>query len=184
MSEFLSNETTGEFAMKQVIVNSTILLTTVLLAYPASACDLTKYVFQDQAGNEAVVQSVFECFSYYNKSRESRSLKGCRTLNAVDKAIKRVGKKDDLRLVGARIFMVRYKDTIYTFDKNAVVGVPWYFQSVNGEFEGRSDFKLMGSGWGEKMIADDDTFNFDDDETSRGMAGPLAGTKFTFKRCQ
>ena len=158
-----------------------------LEAYDEYLCDLTKYVFQDQKGNEAVVRKIYDCFGYVDKDDMSRSSPehSCLTLKDVDKADKELGKNSNFRIIGSRNYAVDYQSKTYIWSENAVDGVPWYSQAVESQSFEPSYMNIVKMGAGTKTLTDETPkFIFHDDEMGDERFGPLLGLEFTFKRCQ
>ena len=164
------------------------LISRVFITPALSKCELSKYVFKDQAGNEAVVKSVRECFGWYSKRSGKSSKAACETENAVSPVIKK-NYKNDYRLVGNRIIKISYKGKRYNIAEVVMVGVPWlvYLVVPNSELNlkghkiGRNNFSLVNG---------DIEFDFTDEnevfwgKTAQELFKGLLGVSFTYSRCQ
>jgi len=168
------------------------LISSVFITPALARCELSKYVFKDQKGNEAVVKDVRECFGWDDREVESRSSTNiCQTEKAVDAFIEKHPKRY-LRRFGTRAIIILYNGKHFSIIENAIVGVPWLSYSVEKYTKGDyDDFKISRNVYG--LLSTDSGKKMEFDFTSGsdlGGANPreafseLFKKKFRYARCQ
>lgn len=158
-----------------------------------AACELSKYVLQDQNGEEATVANVRECFGWYDRDSEELSSRNnvCFNESAVERRIKKLSSryKHDVRIVGTRIITISYKGRFHSIVESAVVGSPWLSYEVDPNLR---DFKLeqfKESVGVYSLLGGEIQFDFTP-EASAGFDTPealyksLIGVQFIYKRCR
>jgi len=168
------------------------LISSVFITPALAKCELSKYVFKDQAGNEAVVKEVRECFAWYDREVESRSsTDSCQTEKAVDAFIEKHPKRD-LRRFGTRAITILYKGKYFSIIEDAIVGVPWLSYSVEKYTEGdyndfkisRNVYRLLSTDPGKKMEFDFTSSSDLGGANPREAFSELFKKKFRYARCQ
>jgi len=161
-------------------------------AMAVTRCEILKYVFQDQDGNEAVVKNIKECFGWFNRDIEELSSKkdDCFTEQEAENHIRPQRKKYDTRIVGTRIFTVLYKSRFINISESAVFGSPWLSYEVNPDLRmvNIAAFKTSDKLY-QFLDGGEVKFDFTKDapngfDTPENLYKGLLGTQFIFKRCQ
>ena len=170
------------------------LITSISIAPALAKCDLSKTVFKDQEGVEAVVKDVRECFGWFDREKPSRSSTYiCQTEKVVDAVINKYTKRD-LRFVGERVIKILYKKKYFDIIELAVVGMPWLIysadqanRSINKEYKaGKKEYKAGRNIY--SLLGGEIEFDFTDDaprtwpEPRKAYKG-LFGKKFVYSRC-
>ena len=171
---------------------ATFLISSVFITPALAKCELSKYVFKDQAGKEAVVKDARECFAWYDREVESRSSTNiCQTEKAVDAFIEK-HRDRNLRFVGTRMIKILYKGKYFSIVEDAIVGSPWLFYSVkNFKKSDYKDMKVSRNVYGIISTEPDEEISFDFSTNAVGWATPreefiglLFGVSFEYSRCQ
>src|SRR5689334_3199044 len=89
-------------------------------ALAAPYCDLTRAVFADQQGNEAVVQKVYECWGYFSSGDMTAPIaSSCLSIKDANARIAELDKdKGFAKLIGTRIFVVQFGGKFHRWTEN------------------------------------------------------------------
>ena len=156
-----------------------------------NACELRHSILQDQAGNEAVVKDVRECFGYYNRTTEQTS-KACMSVARATSVAKKL-KRGTTYLIGSRVFTILYKGQVFYILEEATPGAPWLHYFVETEFATVASSSKWPQSRDRETLHEEkgrgknrvlfDFFRGDDIFSVARDSGPLYGEIFTFQSC-